>query len=278
MFFISLSVSVVLFGARAFARETERDLIKKARQMLLQKERVAALSMLSAAAQKERKLGHQQASKNLIEAIDEISRAFILDKSQQAYEMALSLADAEPEEALSRLLEAQKLEPKNFVIELQIIRTQLALRSCSEASNGGRALAALNPFSEEVHLALGQAAACSKDYSELQKLAKTNPGSSQDLAVFWELLSAEEKVASGEGEAVKTKLRALAQTHEKFPSVFYWLWRTENPQSPEAEQAAQKYLVLCTSPSAALRRKYLLDPFFCRQRSEVESYLKEIEQ
>lgn len=242
--------------------------------MLIQKERVAALSLLSAAAQKEIKLGNHQAAKVLKEALEEISNAFLLDKSQQAYEMALSLFDTEPDQSLTRLAEAQKLEPKNFTIELQIIRTHLAMGNCSEASNGARALQALNPFSEEVSLALAQSAVCGKDFNEYTKILKNIPESASKNSIFWEMLRAEEMASQGPTDEFKTKLKSALKTHDKFPEVFYWAWKFERPDSTNARSYAQRYSALCTSPTSATRRKYLYEPQFCRRKTEIENYLK----
>src|SRR5262245_48222069 len=116
---LCLIIPLMTFGR---PKDNHKEVIEKARQLLLQKERVPEITLLV----EELKKGARQNSsgvKQLTAALAEISSTFIFDKTQQSYELGLSLLEAEPAQALAKFEDGVRLEPNNFTIELAAVRT-----------------------------------------------------------------------------------------------------------------------------------------------------------
>lgn len=271
---------LLLLGFQGFAKapfksESPRDLIEKARQLLLQKERVPAISLLATAAQRESKNGNAAGAKALTGALDEISSVFILDKAQQSYELGLSLVETDPAQALEKFEDAARMEARNFAVEVAIVRMNIVLGVCSEAATKARTLIALNPFAVDAHLALAQSVACLGDLPELRKVIAAAPP--DEGSSYWELLKVQEAFFGSGGETMREKLKQLQRADPQFPEVYYWHWKTETKLKGEARTAADKYLSLCKNPAKGIFRKYLREPMTCRRMADVETYLKKLE-
>lgn len=269
----------------AWAMESEKELIEKARQLLLQKERVSAIAFLTASAQRENKLGNSAKAKALIHALDEVSNTFITDKAQQSYELGLSLLEQDLEQALAKLEEAARIEPKNFVVELQVVRTHIMKGQCSESAIKSRALIGLNPFSSDSHLVLAQAVLCLNDIAEFKRIRAAAPPIPSENKIYWELLSAQEAVLSGADASLLEKAKAQLRDLDKMPESHYWIWRIDQNLSkmnikkigPLPKQNADKYLALCKNPAKGLQRLYSKEPLLCRHVNEVEDQIKTLE-
>lgn len=270
----------VLIGAPGFAKapfkaESPRDLIEKARQLLLQKERVPAISLLATAAQRETKNGNTSGAKTLVGALEEISTAFILDKAQQSYELGLSLIETDPAQALEKFEEAGRMESRNFAVEVAIVRMNIVMGVCSDAAMKARALIALNPYATDAHLVLAQASACLGDLPELRKAIAAAPV--DEAAMYWDLLKAQEAYFGPGADTAREKIKQVLKNDVQFPEAYYWQWKIEAKQKTEAKTAAEKYLTLCKNPAKGIYRKYLREPMTCRRIVELETFMKKME-
>jgi|GEM_PF-3470535 len=287
-FLLGLATALTAFLSEtrvARAMESEKELIEKARQLLLQKERVSAIAFLTASAQRENKLGNSVKAKSLIQALDEVANTFITDKAQQSYELGLSLLEQDPEQALSKLEDAARVEPKNFVVELQVVRTHIILGQCSEAAIKARALIGLNPFSADAHLVLAQSVLCLNDLAEFKRVRLAAVPIPTENKIYWELLSSQEAVLSGADASTLEKAKAQLRDLDKMPESHYWIWRLDQNLSkmkikkigPLPKQNADKYLALCKNPAKGLQRLYSKEPLLCRHVIEVENQIKTLE-
>ena len=251
--------------------ETYQDIIEKAYNLSLQKDRTQATNLLVSAAKKETKKGSPP--KDLLAALEEVNNVFYSDKAQQLYELALSLRMTDPNLATQKLNEAARLEPENQQIALEQLRLQMAGGDCGSALKEAKKWAEKNPYSEEIKLVMAQTTLCSGQISEFQQLRAVVDVKKTGLEVFWMSLDLEHADRTG----VFAKGYDLSQQFQKidtnFPEFYYWRWKLEQDlKMPEA--TGKKYLAVCKSLSSRLARSYLAEPKLCRQTGEVEAALK----
>lgn len=252
--------------------ETYQDLIEKAYNLSLQKDRLQAVNLLVSAAGRESKKG--QTPKELLTALDEVSTVFYSNKAQQAYELALSLRVTDPGLAGTKLAEASRLEPDNLQILLEQIRLQIAGGDCDGAHRGAQKALERNPFPEDLRLAAAQAALCAGRIQDFQNLRSAVDAKKSPREIFWLALDLEQSYRTsnfGRGRELSVQ---LGKTDAAFPEAVYWLWKFNQGLKIPDERAGTKYLALCKSLSSRLTRQYLAEPRLCRRQAEVETEIK----
>ena len=263
LFFVAQGVSAKV--------ETYQDIIEKAYNLSLQKDRAQAANLLVSAAKKESKKG--QPPKDLLVALEEVNNVFYSDKAQQLYELALSLRLTDPNLASQKLVEAARLEPDNQQISLEQLRLQIASNDCSAALKEAKRWGEKSPFSEEIKLIMAQATLCSGQLSDFQQLRSVVEVKKTGLDVFWMSLDLELSDRTG----AFAKGYDLAQQFQKidstFPEFYYWRWKLEQ-ELKMTESSGKKYLAGCKNLSSRHARAYLAEPKLCRQTGEVEAALK----
>ena len=128
--FVALFFSLQCFGV---STETYKDIIEKAYNLSLQKDRTQATAILLAALKRESK--KTTAQKEISNALEQIAKIFLSDKAQQLYELGLSLKNTDPQMALGKLQEASRLEPDNLSIEIAMDRISIGSGDCDTAWN-----------------------------------------------------------------------------------------------------------------------------------------------
>lgn len=268
------SVALFFTSNLAFSAklETYQDVIEKAFNLSLQKDRTQAVNLLVSAAQKESKKG--QAPKELLAALEEVTTVFYSDKAQQNFELGLSLRMTDPTLAQTKLSEAIKIEPDNLQILLAQTRLQIAGADCGNAQKQAQKLLEKNPYSEELQLVLAQSSICLGQSVDTLKTKINFDTKKQNQDMFWLLLEVESLFRQG----LFTKARELAEQAVRqdsaFPEGHYWLWKLAISQKQKNDRAGQKYLSACKSLSARAQRTYLRDPQLCRRTTEVEAETK----
>lgn len=252
--------------------ETYRDIIEKAHNLSLQKERAHAVQLLNSSITRESKKG--PAPKELILALEEVSSLFMSDKAQQQFELALSLRANEPQLAQQKLADAAKIEPDNLQIQLEQFRVATILGGCSEAAASVLKLYETLSALEIVRLAAAQALMCQGQVEEAVKTKGIVDPKKTTLLIFWQLLDVEALQRTGKIEKGLEILAQIEKTSPAFPEAYYWKWRLDRDLKKVTEKPAQKYVSLCKSLSPRAYRKYLAEPFLCRRLQEVESSLK----
>lgn len=269
LFFGSQAESPALAAGKV---ETYQDLIEKAYNLSLQKDRLQAVNLLVSAAQRESKKG--QTPKELLTALDEVSTVFYSDKAQQAFELALSLRVTDPGLANTKLTEAARIEPDNLQILLEQFRLQIAGGDCDGAHRGAQKALDRNPFPEDLRLAAAQAALCAGRLQDFQTLRSAIDAKKSPREIFWLALDLEQSHRTsnfGRGRELSVQ---LSKADTAFPEAFYWLWKFNQGLKIPDERAGTKYLALCKSLSSRLTRQYLAEPRLCRRQAEVEAEIK----
>ncbi len=253
--------------------ETASDIIEKAYTLSQQKERQQAILMLVNAIKKEGKK-NLKTSKDLLQALDQVSGVFYQDKAQQLYELGLSLKLTDPQVASQKMAEAIKLEADNLAIQISQMRLMVELNDCSGAASQAKKIKELNPFSEEIDLVLSQASVCSGQFEPYQSQRGAFEDKKGPYFIHWGVIELEYQFKVGNFSKMIQTLKTLESADPAFPEPYYWDWRVQIEAKAKADDSAAKYINLCKGLSARAQRQYIAEPFLCRRTLEVESFLK----
>lgn len=270
-------VLVFPFGARAekphHTTEGPRDLVEKAHNLTLQHDRSQAVSILVTAIKREPP--GSSSGKEMRATLQEISDAFLGDKTQQLYELSLSFRKSDLGQAQGRLSEALRLEPDNLRLLNEQARLQIARSDCGAAAEALAKHRRWNPFDEETLLTSAQAAVCQADWPAYTSLRSQAEGRKGPLARYWLTLEVERAQKEVAESRLKEALEQLKKENRENPETNYWQWKTTAAKDGGSRlEAAQRYLMACKNLSAAQFRKFMFEPLLCRHVTEVESSVK----
>lgn len=251
--------------------ETYKDVMEKAFNLSLQRDRTQAVSILLGALKRESKKG--RTPKELQNALSQVSHIFYSEKAQQMYELALSFQASDPAMALGKLQEAARLEPENMSIELSIARVQIMTNDCDTAARTISRNKEQIAYLEEAQLVQAQAAVCQGQFESYLTL-KPKDAKKSTLQIFWVSLDAEYQFKIGAFAKVKEIVLTLQTLEATFPEASYWDWKSARELKAKSDKSAQKYLSQCKSLSTRLQRQYQAEPNLCRRTVEVETFLK----
>lgn len=249
--------------------EPYKEIISKAHNLVLQKDRQQALILLSSALRLEKP--GSRPYKDLRRVLSEIAHIFLSDKTQQLYELALSLKLTDLNQAQQKASEALRMEPDNFTLILELARLHLTKNDCKLADETADRAQKLYSLDEGYLLVQGQIDICRGDLLNYQK--------SRDLAespasLSWTSLDLEKAVREKNWTRAKELLVQLKKLEKDNPEISYWAWRIDNQQKISNPNAAQRYIVECRNMPLAMARRLNLDPWLCQKTSEVEAFLK----
>lgn len=252
--------------------ETYKDIIEKAYNLSLQKDRTQSISILINALKREGKKSTGQ--KELSAALDQVAKVFYGDKAQQLFELAISLKNSDPAVAISKFQEAARLEPENLSIELALARMSLSTGDCDSALNRLVKLKDLGVYLEDVRLATSQAQVCMGRFDDYL-LSKVDIDTKKSpLSIYWQMTEAEYLIKTGNFAKARDLTQPVQKTHPGFPEGHYWSWKAGVELKMKSDAIAQKYLTTCKGLNSRTLREYLQEPQLCRRITEVETYLK----
>lgn len=272
---ICVALFFMMAAQVAWARaETYQDLIEKAFQLSIQKDRLQAISVLVGSARKEYPRGNLP--KDLIQALYEVSTVFYTDKGQQLFELGLSLKQMDPALAQAKLNEALRAEPEHLLILIELVRLQVALNDCDSALKQVQKIREKNPYFEDSRLAFAQAALCAGKLSEFLSERKQQDDKRRSKDVFWLILDVEHGFKTGAFDRGLEIAQQLQKLDMQFPELYYWNWKLfkEKKLASQSLEAGQKYLAVCKSLTPKALRSYGAEPRVCRRVTEVESEVK----
>ena len=249
--------------------ETYPETIQKARNLILQKNRPQALEVLVAALKNEKSnsVGFRELKKNT----QEISRMFITEKAQQAYEFSLSLKRADLAQALTKINEALRLEPENFTLLLEAARQNLIKSDCKTALELAQKTQIINPWDSELNLILAQAKMCQND---LPGYALIKEGAVISGSIPWLSLEIERYLLEKNFTKATDALAQLKKIDKNYPEQYYWAWKIDIDQKINNLDSAQEYKSHCQNLTVTFYRRFLLDPRLCGRMAEVENFIK----
>ena len=112
--------------------ETYKDLIQKAQNLTLQRDRLQTSQLLVRGIKREARAS--QAAKELMKALDELTTVFYTEKAQTAFVAGDSIIENKPKEAIEHFLTAQRLEDGNLATLRSLTRAYLILGEIRSAS------------------------------------------------------------------------------------------------------------------------------------------------
>lgn len=272
-FWAALSIFILsnLSLAKSPKSETHKDIIEKAYNLSLQKDRQQAMHILLNAIRNE---ARPQNIAELKKVVMEVTSIFFSDKAQQLFETGVSLRKNDVSQALEKVLEASRLEPDNFTIINEMARLQIAKGDCKSAQEAVQAQLNFVSFDEDLKLSLAQALICQGKWTDYQKIVDSVSIRKSSQQKFWLALEVEKFIAQKNYSKAQETLISLKKVDEKYPELSYWSWRISQLQKKRNNEEAHKYVMACKNISANQYRQYMIDPMLCRRTSEVETELK----
>lgn len=272
-------LSVQTFSLDAFSQsksitnksETYKDIVEKAYNLSLQKDRQQALNILLSALQRETR---PQAVAELRKAINDIAHVFISDKAQQMFESGLSLRKMDLAQALGKLNEALRIESDNMAIITELSRVMVAKGDCSGAQDLVTKQIKFLLYDDELKLTTAQVYMCQSSWADYAKIYDNDEVHKSSLQKFWLALEVERYFKTKNFIKAQEMMGNLKKLDTKYPEVSYWSWRLAQITKKVDLEDAQKYLVACKNISANQYRQYMMDPMLCRHVAEVEADLK----
>jgi hypothetical protein len=242
-------------------QENHEDIIQKAKTLMLQRDRDKALQVLQFSMQKENK--NTQAGKRLVQTMNQMGEMVFTEKGQQTLEIAESLVNSDPQQAIDSYKEALKIEESNIYIELQLARAYMYLDDCKNAAASADAVLQLHPWYEPAVFLFAQAKVCDSSSFVLK----------DSQISFIENDITKHYVMIAQNHSQKEHAKVLRETDvaiKKFPnfSEFYW-FRAQALQASQlnSSKETQKYNELCnTKPSPLPALKYLL--YSCKNKDK----------
>ena len=73
---------------------------------------------------------------------------------------------------------------------------------------------------------------------------------------------------------MRLTLSEAAKIDDQNPQIQYWFWKLQTELKDNSEKSAQKYISECKKLTSRKLRIYQVDPFLCRNVTEVENFLK----
>lgn len=256
-----------------FKTETYKDIIEKAYNLSLQKDRQQALNLLLNALQKENR---PQAVFELKKTISDVAHIFISEKAQQTYESAISVMRSDLNQAQLKLNEALRIEADNMTISEVLARTMIAKGDCSGAIEFINKLGKITSQIDELRIILAQAYSCQSTWPEYFRIFDFADLRKPSLQKFWLILEVERYYKSKNFIKAIEQINLIRKLDNKYPSLFYWSWKISSASKKPIKTDAQKYLLMCKNLTASQFRTYMVDPNLCRFTNEVEADLKGI--
>ncbi len=269
LFFFQGSIAVSAENKSKKA-ETSKDIIEKAYNLSLQKDRSQAINILVNAIKQEN--AGKVDTTELRKALQQVSYLFYSDRAQQAYELALSLRRTDPGQALQKMNEAVRIESDNLTLFNEMQRMILIKGDCSGVLENVSKERLQDPFDENLILLQGQAQGCLNQWDEYKKTRDLFDTKKSTLAKFWQSLEIDLAFFEKSSGRAKDMIAALQKIDEKYPELHYWQWRVAS--SVDKPPLAQRYLKECKNMSATLYRQYMTDVNLCRRVAEVEAAAK----
>jgi len=268
----TILVALFFASSSSAATETYRDIIEKAYNLSLQKDRTQAVSILVGALKRESR--KSVAQKELAAALEQVAKVFYSDKAQQLHELALSLRSSDPATALSKLQEASRLEPENTSIEIELARQSLAVGDCDGAASRLLRQKELTIAIEELRLLNAQVSVCNGRFPEYLAIRNGQDLKQSKLLLFWQTLESEYYFRTGSFTKALEAATAAQKTQASFPEALYWQWKAEAALKQKFSKAPQKYINLCKTLNSRQQREFLPEPQLCRRAAEIETFLK----
>lgn len=270
--FIFAGLQAVSAENKTKKAETSKDIIEKAYNLSLQKDRAQAINILVNTIKQES--ARDGNISELSKALQQVSYLFYSDRAQQAYELGISLRRTDLSQAMAKMNEALRAESDNRTVFNEIQRMTMLKGDCSTALDNIAKERIQDPFDENLILLQAQAQACLGKWDGYEKTRDLAETKKLNQGPLWLSLEIEHALHLKNQNRAKEQIVNLQKQDARYPELHYWQWRVAGPS--EKTSAAQKYIKDCKNMSATFYRQYMTDVNLCRRVSEVESATKNL--
>jgi len=259
----------IAFAQALAETESYKDLIEKAQNLILQKDRQQAIQVLLTGLKQEQK--NKVAINELKKKVEELGSLFLSDKAQQLYETSLSFKRKDISQAQNKINEALRIEPDNVQIMTESSRLLILKGDCNSAQDQLSKTYKKNTYDEQILLTMAQIQLCLgavdqyfsiRSHVEL-KHVNENPD--------WMALELQRMLFEKDKLKAKERLTALQKIDPKNPQLFYWQWKLSKIEGEEDVSLVEKYKLNCNNVSARIFRTYQRDSYFCNKQTEMEN-------
>jgi hypothetical protein len=265
--------------APVHSTENYKDLIVKAQNLTLQRDRLQATQVLIRGISRETK--NSLAYRELVKALDDLSSVFYTEKAQTLFVAGDSMLLLKPKEAVEPLQDALHLEDGNLAILKVLIRAHLINTDCAKAETHLRSAETIHPFSSEIKLLRLQTLRCMKSYDALA--AKLSEPDLESILPYIRGMQIEDALRKDDLKKAKSLQVTWENESPNYPEAYFWKWQigkksaelepSETKEAPE-RSAILKYIQLCQNLTPRKRSAFSLDIYLCKQKESAEVYLK----
>ncbi len=252
--------------------ESYHDLVEKARNLTLQRDRLQASQVLQRGLQREPK--NSSGYRELAKALDDLTDLFYTEKGQTLFAQADGLMENKPREALEALQSALRIEDGNLTILRMLARTHLVLGDCDRAESVVTQADGLNPVNAEIRLLRLQVADCQKNAEKFAELSVMTDVDLSSVEKYVRSLQIKDALQRKENKKARVLVSSLEQMGGDYPEIHFWRWRLSMDQSFPDRTAALTYLQVCQNLSPRQKKVHSLDLDLCAGREKVEEYLR----
>lgn len=238
-----------------------KESIKKAEDLLLQKERSKSIKILMDLIEIEKQ--NKQAQTEAKKILKDINGLFLHEKAQQNFELALNLKNSDPQQALAKLNEALTWEMDNFKILTEISRIKINKKDCKSTLQPLELAGQQNPYDERVSLTLAQAYFCESDAIKSENLVTKFIDPKRKSNKFeWLQLEFLLKLKAKDFAKAKDIYLEMKELESKNPQLELYELLLSKATTVKNENTGKASLS-CKGVSQSMLRKYQQDPFFC---------------
>ncbi|MBL7544569.1 MAG: hypothetical protein JNL11_12200 [Bdellovibrionaceae bacterium] len=269
LFSILISLNVFFCTSIAVTKKEEaaqsKEIIEIAQNLILQKDRDQAIRILFKAQLAEK---NKSAAIEIRNILKDLGSLFLFDKAQQEYESSINFKKTDVSKSISAVERAQKIEPDNTLIMIEIVRNHLNKKNVDKAKEALEEFRAKNPFDKNVvfasiFLSLANVNVESKDFTQSKtRLKDLQLPNYPIINAYVDFL---EKFSSGNKEKAFAALALIKNVDAQNPQIAYWEKRLEGKVKSEDEP-------ICGPFPEHFYRRYYYDLYFCS--SALDHYFK----
>jgi hypothetical protein len=253
--------------------ETYQDLIEKAQNLSLQRDRLQATQILVRALEREKR--GSKAYRALLQSLDQLAGLFYTEKAQKEFELAESLVFTKEDLAIARYQSAIAMEEGHLPTLIALAQAQLRSNECNAAATNLSKAEKVNPYNPETSLLMIRALLCLDKKEEALQLLNLKSAEIESLGIWALDIRIQLYDALAQPEKARTYLKEALAKDAKYPELHYWRWKLALRAKEEGLAGGQDYLSQCKSISFNLRRKYRLEPLLCSRQTLVANAIEE---
>lgn len=258
---------------QAAAMETYRDLIQKARNLTLQRDRLQTSQVLIRGIARETK--GSPAYRELVKELTQLSGVFYTEKAQSLHSMGESTVSTTPSEALEPFRQALREEDGNVTVLISLSRTHLVLGECDKAEAYIKTAQSLNPYSPEVILIQLQTLDCQKNFSGIEKILREKDKDIESIKPYLHSIHIKEAIRKNNLKKAKSLITAWELEATDYPEVYFWKWELSRLSGSGDRAAAVKYSNLCQNMTLRRRKSFIFDVHLCKGKEAADEWLRE---